>query len=337
MERINYKQRHLRTVSLFSGAGGLDLGFLNAGFDIVWANDFDKYAVQSYRANIGEHIQEGDINNYIHDIPKHDVLLAGFPCQPFSMMGEQKGFEDERGTLFFSIEQILKSHQTKIIVLENVKNLETHDGGRTFNRMKNILEDKLGYELYYKVLNSYDYGIPQTRRRLFIVGFKKEFFVENNLKYNFVFPPQIVETQITVQDLLDEEVEPKTFLSEKVLKTVMATGTKNYVARPEIDLSVARPLCATMHKMHRASQDNYYTDDINRAKFTDTDERPISNVRMLTPNECRKLQGFPSDWKQVCSNLQAYRQFGNAVTVDVAYYIARNIVQALNIDVEVEE
>lgn len=335
MERVKYKARHLNTVSLFSGAGGLDLGFLNAGFNIIWANDFDKYAVESYKANIGEHIKLGDINELLEDVPPHDVLLAGFPCQPFSMMGEQKGFEDERGTLFFSIETLLKKHKAKIVVLENVKNLEKHDGGRTFTRMKKILEDDLGYVLFYNVLNSSDYGVPQTRRRLFIVGFKKEFYEENKLKFNF--PPQPIENNVTVQELLDKEIDRRYFLSEKVKATVMATGTKNYVAKPEIDLKIARPLCATMHKMHRASQDNYFTDDINRSKFEDDEKRPISNIRMLTPNECRKLQGFPSDWKYVVSNLQLYRQFGNAVTVNVAYNVAMEIVKSLHINLEIEE
>lgn len=335
METIHYKKRHLKTVSLFSGAGGLDLGFLNAGFNIIWANDFDKYAVESYKANIGDHIKLGDINELLDEVPPHDVLLAGFPCQPFSMMGEQKGFEDERGTLFFSIETLLKKHNTKIVVLENVKNLEKHDGGKTFSRMKKILEEDLGYILFYNVLNSADYGVPQTRRRLFMVGFKKEFYEEKKL--NFEFPPNTVENNITVQELLDKEVDRKYFLSERVKATVMATGTKNYVAKPEINLKIARPLCATMHKMHRASQDNYFTDDINRSKFEDDEKRPISNIRMLTPNECRKLQGFPNDWKYVVSNLQLYRQFGNAVTVNVAHHVAMEIVKSLHINLEIEE
>lgn len=332
MERIHYKQRHLKTVSLFAGAGGLDLGFLNAGFNIIWANDFDKHAVQSYEANVGKHIVYGDINNYINEIPAHDVLIAGFPCQPFSMMGEQQGFDDERGTLFFTIEKILKRHNTKIIVLENVKNLETHDEGKTFEKMKSILEKKLNYKFFHKVINTADYRIPHTRRRLFIVGFRNDYYLKNNI--TFEFPPEVKLTT-SLQDLLDVEVEEKYFLSEKILKTVMASGTKNYKAKAEIDLTIARPLCATMHKMHRASQDNYVTDNINRNKFVSLD-KPISNVRRLTPNECRKLQGFPSDWEYVVSDTQLYRQFGNAVTVDVAYYIASQIVLGLGETIEFE-
>lgn len=329
MERINYRERHLRTVSLFSGAGGLDLGFLNAGFDIIWANDFDRFAVESYQANIGDHIHLGDLNDLVDTIPEHDVLLAGFPCQPFSMMGRQEGFNDERGTLFFTIQRILRQHEPEVIVLENVKNLERHDNGNTFNRMKDILENELGYTLHYNVLNTADYGLPQTRRRLFMVGFKNRPNQVRNIEFNFPIPEQL---SLTVQDILEEVVDRRHFLSERVLRTVMAVGTRNYVARPEINLTVARPLCATMHKMHRASQDNYYTDDINRARFEDDEDRPISNVRMLTPKECARLQGFPEDWEQVVSNLQSYRQFGNAVSVDVAYKIAMQIVRALNIE-----
>lgn len=333
MERIQYDKRHLKVVSLFCGAGGMDLGFLNAGFDIVWANDMNKYAVESYRENIGDHVVEGDINDLIDEVPAHDVLLAGFPCQPFSMMGKQKGFEDDRGTLFFTIETIVKKHNTKVIVLENVKNLLTHDNGKTFEKMKEILENKLGYSIHVSIMNTSDYGVPQTRRRVFIVGFKDDYYGKDNIKFNF---PNKIELQKTVQDILDREVDKKYFLSEKVLNTVLATGTKNYSAKPEINLSIARPLCATMHKMHRASQDNYYTDKFNREKF-ENNEKPISNVRRLTPNECRILQGFPSDWKQVVSDTQAYMQFGNAVTVEVAYYIASEIVKSLNIKLSRKE
>lgn len=337
MERIKYKNRHLKTVSLFAGAGGLDLGFLNAGFDIIWANDVDKYAYESYRHNISDHIVLGDINQLLDDIPSHEVLIGGFPCQPFSMMGQQLGFEDERGTLFFTIEQIVRKHRPKVIVLENVKNLETHNGGETFARMQRILRDELlddnglGYSVFYQVLNSADFGIPQTRRRVFVVAFDRGYF--NNINFQF---PQPIELQKDLRDILDSNVDKKYFLSEKILPTILSHGTGNYYSKSEIDLRIARPLCATMHKMHRASQDNYVTDIENRRRFEDTEEKRISNVRRLTPNECRKLQGFPSEWEINVSDTQAYRQFGNAVTVDVAYNVAMQIVRALNITLEIE-
>lgn len=329
MERIKVNKKQLTTVSLFSGAGGLDLGFLNAGFNIIWANDIDKYAVQTYKENISDHIVLGDLNKLIDCIPPHEVLIGGFPCQPFSMMGQQLGFEDERGTLFFTIEKIINKHRPKIIVLENVKNLETHDNGRTFAKMKNILENKLidangnGYKVYHKVLNTADYGVPQTRRRVFVVAFDKSVFVD----IDFSFPSPIP-LDIQLQDLLDDIVDKKYFLSEKILSTILSNGTGNYYSKSEIDLKIARPLCATMHKMHRASQDNYVTDVKNRAKF-ENKEKKISSIRRLTPNECRKLQGFPSDWKINVSDSQAYRQFGNAVTVNVAYHVALKVLEVV--------
>lgn len=311
-----------RTVSLFSGIGGLDLGFIKQGFNIIWANDFDKYAVESYKANIDSNIVYGDLNNYLEDIPEHDILLAGFPCQPFSLMGKKQGFTDERGTLFFTIERILKKHKPKVIVLENVKNLLTHDRGKTIKRMLEILEDKLNYKVYYDVLNTSDYGLPQTRRRVFIVGFLIEEFGEELNTFTFPSPEKLNET---VFDLLDENVDKKYFLSHKILPTILSNGSKNYYSKSEINLKIAKPLTATMHKMHRANQDNYYEDIVNRNKFEDTVEKRISTIRRLTPNECRKLQGFPNNWKYVVSDTQLYRQFGNAVSVNVSEKLAEQV------------
>ena len=301
-----------KVVSLFSGCGGLDLGFKEAGFDIIWANDFDKYAVESYKHNISDHIICEDINNIKpSDIPEHDLLLAGFPCQPFSMMGKELGFSDYRGTLFFKILNILKYHldtfgSPKIIVLENVKNLQTHDNGKTFKIMKESLEE-LGYTVNVDTLNSADYGVPQTRNRTYVVGIK-------DLPGTFQFPRELP-LEKTLQDLLENNVDKKYFLSDKILKTVMSTGTKNYYAKPEIDLPIARPLCATMAKMHRASQDNYVTDN--------------GKIRRLTPRECARLQGFPDSFEIVVSDSQAYKQFGNAVTVNVSFQVANSILTFL--------
>lgn len=303
-----------KVVSLFSGCGGLDLGFIKAGFDIVWANDSDKYAVQTYKENIGDHIILDNIEDIeIDSIPEHDILIGGFPCQPFSMMGGQLGFEDTRGTLFFHIAKIIERKKPEIVVLENVRRLKTHDNGNTYKVIRNVLENELGYKVFDKVLNSADFGIPQTRNRTFIVCFK-------NHSTDFVFPTSIP-LEKTMQDLLENEVPDKYFLSERILKTVMSYGTKKWHAKPEIDLSVARPLTATMAKMHRASQDNYVTD---RGK-----------VRRLTPRECARLQGFSEDFKIIVSDTQAYKQFGNAVTVDVAYQVAKNLKNTIsNIEVQ---
>ncbi len=322
MERIRKRKKKYKVVSLFAGIGGLDLGFEFAGFDVIWANDFDKYAVETYKANVGENIVLGDIREEMDGIPEHDVLIGGFPCQPFSTLGKLKGFEDEeRGTLFFVIKEILKKNKTKVVVLENVKNIINHDGGKTFNRILREL-DEIGYKCFYQILNSQDYGVPQRRNRMFLVGVKKDCFDDAD----FVFPKP-KELEVTTQDLLDEEVSAQYFLTKKLEPTILGYGTKGYMVKPTIDLPISKTLCATMHKMHRASQDNYVTDKVNFSKFDDPNRIP---VRKLTPNECRKLQGFPSDWVQVVSDTQAYKQFGNAVTVNVAYEVASCVMKYMD-------
>ncbi len=309
------KNNGLRVVSLFSGIGGLDLGFKFAGYKLVWANDFDKYACETYKANVSKNVICGDIREEKKWIPEHDVLIGGFPCQPFSSLGKLEGFNDEkRGTLFFEIVDILRAHDTKIVVLENVKNIINHDNGNTFKRiLKELCET--GYYCYYQVLNSADYGIPQRRNRMFLIGLNKKYF--DNSQFQF---PEKINLENKVKDLLDKDVDSSYFLTKRISKTILSTGTKGYIAKPSIDNDIAKTLCATMHKMHRASQDNYVTDEINYERCKD-DNR--INVRKLTPNECRKLQGFPDNWVQVVSDCQAYKQFGNAVTVDVAYYVAK--------------
>lgn len=304
----------MKTISLFCGAGGLDLGFKNVGFDIVWANDSDKFAVESYKKNVGEHVVLGDITEIdLNSIPLTEVIIGGFPCQPFSIMGSELGFEDTRGTLFFRILEIIRNQKQrgnlpKVIVLENVKRLLTHDKGNTFKIIKKSLEG-LGYNIFYKVLNTADYGIPQIRNRVFIVCFLDK-------EINFEFPKE-VKLDKTMQDLLEKNVDEKYFLSEKIIPTILSSGTKNYKAKTEIDLKIARPLCSTMHKMHRASQDNYITDN--------------GRIRRLTPREAARLQGFPENFEIIVSDTQAYRQFGNAVTVTVAEKVALSIKEAIDV------
>ncbi len=321
MERINAKKKYT-VVSLFSGIGGLDLGFEFAGFDVIWANDFDKYAVETYKANVSENIHLGDIRKLKHDIPNHDVLIGGFPCQPFSTLGNLKGFQDEnRGNLFFEIADIINKKHPKIVVLENVKNLYNHDSGNTFKTIKSVLSE-LGYSVYYSILNSKDFGVPQQRRRIFIVAINNK--VYKNVEFIF---PEGEELRVKTQDLLDKDVDKKYFLTKKISKTILGVGTKGYIVEPTIDKEISKTLCASMHKMHRASQDNYVTDQDSFSKFDDNNR---INIRKLTPNECRKLQGFPSTWNQVVSDCQAYKQFGNAVTVNVAFAVAKNVMDYMD-------
>ncbi|MCH5172027.1 MAG: DNA cytosine methyltransferase [Erysipelotrichales bacterium] len=317
MERIRPKQVKYNTISLFSGIGGFDLGFMYAGFNIVWANDFDKYACQTYRANVSKNIVCGDIRDEKKNIPAHDILIGGFPCQPFSTLGKLQGFDDEeRGTLFFEIKDIIKKYKTKVVVLENVKNIMNHNKGETFKRIIHELES-LGYVCFYHIFNSADYGVPQRRNRCYIVAFCGEYFDIDEFEF-----PKKQKLKITTQDLLDTDVPENYFLTKRIVGTIMGVGTKNYIVKPTIDLPISKTLTATMAKMHRASQDNYVTDEINYRKYCKEDR---VNIRKLTPNECRKLQGFPSDWVQVVSNCQAYKQFGNAVTVNVSYSVAMEL------------
>lgn len=302
-------RKNMRVASLFCGCGGLDMGFVKAGYDIVWANDFDKYAVQTYNLNFAHPALCRDINKIdLNDIPEHDVLIGGFPCQPFSMMGKEQGFSDYRGNLFFRVVEIInnqkkRGQQPGIIVLENVRNLMTHNKGKTFEIINEELE-KLGYHVFPAKLNSADYGVPQTRNRVFLVCFVKD------IKYIFPSPEK---NDKKLQDILEENVADKYFLSERILKTIMSNGTGGYYAKSEIDLPIARPLTATMAKMHRACQDNYVTQE--------------KGVRRLTPRECARLQGFLDSFKIEVSDAQAYKQFGNAVTVNVSYAIAKSILE----------
>lgn len=303
----------MRVLSLFSGIGGLDQGFIDAGYKIVWANDFDKFAVETYRANYDTEIVLGDINNIpLESLPGFDVLIGGFPCQPFSMMGSKRGFEDTRGTLFFRIAEIIKykieqSEKPRAIILENVRTLRTHDEGRTFKTIKRVMEQDLGYKVFDDVINSADYGVPQTRNRTYLVCFANE-----QAEYSF---PEAIPLDLTLQDLLQEDVDEKYYLSDRILPTILSNGTGGYKAKSEIDLKIARPLCATMAKMHRACQDNYVTQK--------------GRVRRLTPRECARLQGFDDSFVIPVSDSQAYKQFGNAVTVNVANKIAVSVKETL--------
>ena len=302
----------MKVISLFAGIGGLDTGFIENGYEVVWANDIDKYAAQTYQANYSSPIILGDLNEInLDEIPSADIVIGGFPCQPFSSMGELKGFEDTRGTLFFRIveliqNQIERGHKPKALVLENVRNLKHHDKGKTFKVIKKTLMD-LGYKVYDQVLNSSDYGVPQTRNRTFIVCF-------SNLETKFSYPEK-TDLTLTLQDLLEHDVDKKYFLSDRILPTILSNGTGGYKAKSEIDLKIARPLCATMAKMHRACQDNYVTQN--------------GRVRRLTPRECARLQGFSDDFIIPVSDTQAYKQFGNAVTANVSRAVALKVKEAL--------
>lgn len=307
---------------------------------------------------------------------KVDLFVGGSPCQSFSLVGKQRGLEDTRGTLFYEYARLIKEIQPKVFIYENVKAILSNDDGRTWNKMKEVF-NSLGYQVNYKigdkpsVLNAKNYGIPQNRERMFVVGFrndlllKKEFefpkpiklkkkmqdFLLENVSGRYYLPTKGVDFVTSEKNLtkkytqIDGEIQlcqkknqqfnwhgdfvfeeenkhrektmedlEKYFLSEKVRKYVLATGTKNFYSRPKTDLEIARPLLTTMHKMHRAGVDNYVTTD--------------GRLRKLTPRECLRLMGFCDSFKIVVSDTAAYQQAGNSIVVDVLIHIMRSILES---------
>ena len=303
-----------------------------------------------------------------------DLFVGGSPCQSFSFVGKQRGLDDTRGTLFYEYARLIEEIQPKVFIYENVRAVTTHDGGRTWGKMQQVFEE-LGYDFYWSVLNAKDYGIPQNRDRLFVVGFRqdlrknksfvfsmpiplekvmKDFLIDNapggyflpkkgvefvtkeknltkkftqidgdvqlcqkkNQQFNwhgdFVFQSEDEATSNNIPDL------EKYFLSEKVKKYVLSTGTKNFYSKPEVDLDIARPLLTTMHKMHRAGVDNYVTTQ--------------GRLRKLTPRECLRLMGFCDDFKIVVSDTSMYQQAGNSIVVDVLIALMTSILDTVNFE-----
>ncbi len=309
-------------MELFAGAGGLALGLERAGFDPIALIEIDRDAAETLKLNLPHrNVICNDIANlsplnlkthFDLEVGELDLLSGGAPCQAFSYAGKRLGLEDARGTLFFRIAEIVRDRISKgkkpaAIILENVRSLKTHDKGRTFATIKRILEVDLAYKVFDDILNSADYGVPQTRNRTYIVC-----FADPSAKY---LPPPALPLEKKMKDLLEDTVDQKYFLSAKILPTILSNGTGGYKAKSEIDLDIARPLCATMAKMHRACQDNYVTQS--------------GRVRRLTPRECARLQGFDDSFVIPVSDAQAYKQFGNAVTVNVAYHVAMSVKDTL--------
>ena len=244
--------------------------------------------------------------------------MAGFPCQSFSSMGKESGFKDQRGALFFDIASLLHSIKPRYFLLENVKRLLTIDNKKTFKTIITILQSE-GYDVNWWLLDSKNYGVPQTRRRVFIFGSLK------NLKMKFPLDmPKIYKKISTTKSILEKKVDKKYILSKKILKTILKHGTGGYYHKSEIDLEIARPLTRTMVKMHRAHQDNYFSN-----KYI-LNEKKLKWIRKLTPLEALRLQGFPDKFyfnahKANISNAQLYMQTGNSVTVNVVEAIISHL------------
>ena len=313
-------EKMLTVGSMFAGIGGIDLAFKNVGCKNVWANEIDRFACETYRLNFGDtFLVEGDIKKInSEDIPNFDVLCAGFPCQAFSSVGLMKGFEDPRGNLFFEVIRIVGQKKPRVVFLENVANLVEHDNGKTFNVIKNLLEEK-GYHVLYRIMNAKEYGnLPQQRNRIYIVAFKYE---EDMMKFEF---PEKIPLTRTAFDIYDKDKKEVKYYMDghRMWDKMMAYMTdRNRVYRfTDTGLSRGREgICPTL----LASMGSRY----ERIPFFYDDY----SVRVMTPRECARMQGFPESFIFYEGNeKQIYKQIGNSVAVPVVERIAENIVNALN-------
>jgi len=289
------------------------------------------YVKQSYMANYNINGDNFYLDVRLLDgtdyLGKIDLLVGGSPCQSFSTVGFQGGLDDARGTLFYDYARIVGECQPKVFIYENVRGLTTHDNGKTWKVIKSIF-NTLGYNIKEQILNAEDYGIPQTRRRIFVVGIRKDL----NIKKEFTFPktkelkfylPDLLLSQVKEGNFISKNgelelikepgyIDQKYILSPKLKKYVMCPGTKTFKTSLEIDRKIARTVLSTMGNRHRAGVDNYMTD--------------LGEVRMLTEREAHRLMGFPDDYKIVVSRAQAYKQAGNSIVVDVMLNIVKEII-----------
>lgn len=309
-------------IDLFAGIGGIRLAYQNNGGKCVFSSEWDPYAKKTYEANFGE-VPFGDITQISEEfIPDHDILLGGFPCQPFSIagvskknsMGRAHGFLDEtQGTLFFDIARIIKHKQPKAFMLENVKNLVSHDKKKTFKVIISTLE-RLGYNVYFKVLNGKFY-VPQNRERIIIVGFKKSIFKG---KEGFKFPdPQ--EYKHSFKDILEPEVDDKYTLSDKLWDYLQSHAKKHKAKGNGFGFGLT-----DLDGISRTISARYYKDG-SEILIPQKDKNP----RRLTPRECARLQGFPDEFIIPVSNNQAYKQFGNSVVTPLIQAVAKNLVMEI--------
>ena len=303
----------IKFIDLFCGIGGFryasDIAFKKLGLEgkCVFSSDIDKYAQEAYEANFGER-PAGDITKVeAKSIPDFDVLFGGFPCQAFSICGLMKGFEDNtRGTLFFDIARIIKEKQPQAFVLENVKNLVSHDNGKTMQTIFETLRDELGYHVDYHLLNALDFGLPQKRERILIIGSKKPFKMDWNFK---------IDKKKTLDDILEKNVDKKHYASPEIV-----------AKRKSMHTATVTP--SIWHENKSGNISSYPYSCALRAGAS-YNYLLVNGERRLTPREMLRLQGFPDDFKIVVSDCQTRKQAGNAIPVDmVAAVIERFLTMA---------
>ncbi len=316
----NMKEKAFKAIDLFAGIGGMRLGFGKAGFETVYANDIDKSACITYETNFGK-IDNRDIETVgMNEIPDFDVLLAGFPCQPFSMIGKRDGLKDKRGKVFFQILKVLNAKKPTAFLLENVKNLIRHDDGKTFEVIRNDLENSGdGYNLFYDVLDSRNFGVPQHRERIYIVGIKK------SIPVSFVFPKKAryVKKKI-LRQILEKNVSENYYLSEKYYTCLVKHKERHSKKGSGFGFAILDP---------DGISNTLVSGNMGRERNLIKDVPCVKNhwgVRKLTIRECARLQGFPESFKLPVPMTQAYKQLGNAVTVPVIKSIATEISKILS-------
>ena len=309
-------------IDLFAGIGGMRLGFESAGGHCLLTSEIDAAAVETYALNYSPehpHKYYGDICKIkSSDVPKHDVLIAGFPCQPYSIAGLRKGLKDERGTVFMEIIRILKDKKPKAILLENVKGILAHDKGRTFEYMVSLIED-LGYHVKHQTLNSMTHGnVPQNRERVFIVGFLSKAATDR-----FEFPAAIPLTKSIAVAMEDSKIDPKYYYDERYdcygeIKKMVTSKDTLYQWRRQYVRENKSNVCPTLTANMGSGGHN-----VPLAKVKD-------GIRKLTPRECANFQGFPKSFKlPKIADSKLYHQFGNSVTVPLISRIAKNIAKEL--------
>lgn len=307
-------------LELFAGSGVGGMVLDKHGGKCIGYSEIDKFAIQNYKENFPNRLNIGDITEVkIKDIANFDLVIGGSPCQNISIMRKQskdeEGLKGNESKLFFDYIRILNNKLPKWFIFENVRNLLNSNNGEDWKVVTELFQEN--YNIKWKLINTSDYGIPQTRRRVYIIGQRKDL---GDFNYEF---PQEEELELTAQDLLEDKVDDKYYLTERMYKTVMSWGTGGWSAKPETDLKIARPLVATLYKMHRASTDNYY--------HTEYQPQDKTNLRRPTPRECARLQGVPDTYKFVVSDTQAYRLMGNAMSLNVVDRIVKQLMNHIEI------
>ena len=319
-------------IDLFAGIGGFRIAFQNLGGKCVYTSEWDKYAKKTYEANFGEvpfgDITKKEIKNFIPN--KFDILCAGFPCQAFSIAGKRGGFEDTRGTLFFDVAEIIKKHKPQAIFLENVKGLTHHDRGKTLATILNVLREDLNYFVPEpQVMNAKNFGVPQNRERIFIVGFRKDLGI-----IDFEYPKLLKKSPV-IDDILEkDEVSVKYYLSTQYLKTLENHKKRHadkgngfgYEIIPNDEIANA-VVCGGMGRERNLIYDHRLTTFKPVTHIKGKVNR--KGIRKMTPREWARLQGYPDKFKIAVSDVQAYKQFGNSVAVPAIQATAKKIIDSM--------